>query len=116
MCDPGPRRTESTTPGLTYTAISRATTLGDLDGLGSALYFIGDNVNAERFRAPKYSIVTGSYTEKIKLRSDWIDRLNQNLYSPDFTDQQRADLTQLSDSFLSRDALDDQITKYTSAL
>ena len=45
VCDPDTKATEATQLGLLYTATSRATTLGDKDGLNSAIYFTGNHFN-----------------------------------------------------------------------
>ena len=41
ICDPDEKHYEGVAIGLLYTAVSRATTLGDDDGLNSAIYFTG---------------------------------------------------------------------------
>ena len=48
ICDPGDRKREGNCPGLLYTAVSRATTLGGADNLGSAFYFVENSINTER--------------------------------------------------------------------
>lgn len=48
IVDPGTRSREGTCPGLLYTAVSRATTLGDESGLGSALYFRENTIDEDR--------------------------------------------------------------------
>ena len=50
VVDPGNKNREGNCPGLLYTAVSRATTLGNEDGLDSALYFTEDYSTDERFR------------------------------------------------------------------
>ena len=50
ICDPDLGTFEGSNPGLLYTAISRATTLGEDDGLGSAIYFEGADFNASRIK------------------------------------------------------------------
>ena len=44
------KKFEGTSLGLFYTAISRATTLGDDDGLNTAIYFSGSQFKEERIR------------------------------------------------------------------
>ena len=51
VCDPDESKYEGKFLGLFYTAVSRATTLGDDDGLNSALYFTGDHVKEDRIRS-----------------------------------------------------------------
>ena len=48
VCDPDDKSFEGSALGLLCTAVSRATTLGDDEGIGSALYFIGSNMNRNR--------------------------------------------------------------------
>ena len=51
LCDPDEKKFEGTSSlGLLYTAVSRATTLGDEDGLNSAIYFFGKDFKEERIR------------------------------------------------------------------
>ena len=45
VCNPDESKYEGKFLGLFYTAVSRATTLGDDDGLNSALYFTGATVS-----------------------------------------------------------------------
>jgi len=50
VCDPDEKHFEGTAIGLLYTAVSRATTLSDDDGLNSAIYFDGNCFKANRIR------------------------------------------------------------------
>ena len=50
ICDPDKSEVEGRALGLFYTALSRATTLGDDDGLNSANYFTGEDFNEKRIR------------------------------------------------------------------
>ena len=43
ICDPHDKSVETTQTGMFYTAVSRGTTLGDNNGLNSAIYFTGGN-------------------------------------------------------------------------
>ena len=77
MCDPDERRYESTCMGLLYTAISRATTLGDESGRGSAIYFFGSHFDESRFRnIGKKNGSTHDY-EAIQKREKWVKYLKQ---------------------------------------
>ena len=49
VCCPGSKQFEALNPGTLYTIITRATTLGDSNSCGSALYFIGEHINRDRF-------------------------------------------------------------------
>lgn len=50
ICDPDEKKFEGSALGLLYTAVSRATTLGDDEGLGSAIYFTGSEFKERRVR------------------------------------------------------------------
>lgn len=50
IVDPDEKQFEATSLGLLYTAVSRATTLGDADGLNSAIYFQGTAMKESRIR------------------------------------------------------------------
>ena len=50
ICDPDKGDAEGRALGMLYTAVSRATTLGDDDGLNSAIYFTGDDFIEKRIR------------------------------------------------------------------
>ena len=50
LCDPDEKKFEGTSLGLFYTAVSRATTLGDTNGLNSAIYFTGNQFKEQRIR------------------------------------------------------------------
>lgn len=50
ICDPDEKKFEGTSLGLLYTALSRATTLGDETGLNSAIYFTGGEFKEHRIQ------------------------------------------------------------------
>lgn len=50
VCDPDEKRFEGTSAGLFHTAVSRPTTLGDDDGLGSAIHFTGNAFKEDRIK------------------------------------------------------------------
>ena len=50
VCEPDEKNFEETSLGLFYTALSRGTTLGDDEGMNSAIYFIGSQFREERIR------------------------------------------------------------------
>ena len=78
ICDPDSKRAEGNHPGLFYTALSRATTLGDDDGGNSATYFDGEHYNEARIRT--LTKKTDSYDdyEKIIKRNKWVKRIQNN--------------------------------------
>ena len=50
IIDPGEKEVEGTNTGLFYTGLSRGATLGDANGLHSAIYFIGNHLTKERIQ------------------------------------------------------------------
>ena len=55
ICDPDEKKFEGTGAlGLLYTAVSRGTTLGDTNGLNSAIYFDGKDFRRERIQRLAY--------------------------------------------------------------
>lgn len=96
ICDPGDKGTEGKNPGLLYTAISRATTLGGRDGLDSALYFLGNNANEERFRNLLMKENRNELYSLITHRLNWTTRLSQNRFEPTFTQTRKEELLNLS--------------------
>ena len=78
-CNPDKRDFEATQLGLFYTALSRATTFGDNDGFGSAIYFIGDDYDEGRVRHLGKKLRSDEdYARAIK-RSKWVSHLLSNL-------------------------------------
>ena len=106
VCDPHDTTAERNHLGVLYTAISRATTLGDDNGLNSAFYFIGNNVTQERFQNIGRKQGSRDYFQSYVRRSKWVTMLKQNTYSPNIsqakTDELRtwADTTRLSHAAL----------------
>ena len=85
---PGPRSFETLNPGTFYTLLSRASTLGDENGNGSAIYFTGENINTHRLtRIHKKSEGTirnsnseEDTIEKVVMRNHWIQHLKDNMH------------------------------------
>jgi hypothetical protein len=77
ICDPDQKHFEASALGLLYTALSRATTLGDDDGLNSAIYFTGTDFKEERIRNPCNKQGTTKSFEKAKHRATWVKYLTQ---------------------------------------
>jgi hypothetical protein len=77
ICDPDQKRFEASALGLLYTALSRATTLGDDNGLNSAIYFIGTDFKEERIRNPCNKQGSTKAFEKAKHRTMWVEYLRQ---------------------------------------
>ena len=85
ICDPDAGKYESTCTGLLYTALSRATTLGDANGLNSAIYFIGEHFRADRIRYIGLSLVPSKNFEEYKnftRRREWTQHIKHNTRPP----------------------------------
>ena len=77
ICDPDEKKYEGTSLGLFYTALSRATTLGDEDGLNSAIYFTGGDFKEQRFnRLTKLKGSLQDFKNVIK-RQQWVDYMKK---------------------------------------
>ena len=73
ICDPDDKKYEGSSLGLLYTALSRATTLGDNNGLNSAIYFTGPEFKRERItRLTKRKNSNDDFKQAIK-RQRWVD-------------------------------------------
>ena len=81
ICDPGKREDERSALGLFYTALSRATTLGDENGDGSAIYFCGEDFTEERFRNIAKKKQTDEDYKRSELRRKWVNHLEANSLS-----------------------------------
>jgi hypothetical protein len=77
ICDPDQKRFEASALGLLYTALSRATTFGDENGLNSAIYFTGIDFKEERIRNICNKQGTTKPFEKAKHRTAWVKYLTQ---------------------------------------
>jgi hypothetical protein len=89
VCDPDARHREGTALGLFYTAVSRATTLGDSDGHGSAIYFVGPDFDESRIRnIGKYNKSDEDY-KRVAERDAWVAYLRCNMHQSSYTTKQR---------------------------
>jgi hypothetical protein len=80
VCDPGNRGFEGINPGLFYTLMSRATTLGTPDDVrSSAIYFCGDDMTPGRvlFIDRKKEGGGRKLYDKAELRSAWVSQLKR---------------------------------------
>ena len=81
ICDPGNKEFELRNPGLFYTLLSRATTLGDKKNLyTSAIFFTGNNMNPSRL-LNMTKTEKGITAKKVALRELWVELLSQNSHS-----------------------------------
>ena len=78
ICDPDVKQAEGRATGLFYTAISRATTLGDAGGLNSAIYFTGPHLTRDRIQQVTLKANTNRPLENVRKRRDWVDVLESN--------------------------------------
>ena len=69
---------EGRATGLFYTAISRATTLGDSNGLNSAIYFVGPHLTRDRIVNLTLKANTTKSIENVKRRRAWVDILDSH--------------------------------------
>lgn len=77
VCDPGDRQFEGLCPGTLYTAVSRATTLGDKDGVGSAFYFLERKISVDRIKFVRYKTNSNEQYKGVLKREKWISRLER---------------------------------------
>ena len=76
ICDPDMKQSEARATGLFYTALSRATTFGDSEGLNSAIYFMGENINEDRIKKITTAQRTNQEFKNVQLRRTWVTKLN----------------------------------------
>jgi hypothetical protein len=84
IVDPDEKHFESSALGLLYTALSRATTYGDEDGLNSAIYFDGPAFKAERIRNLTYKTTSTHKREEFELarkRRYWVQHIKRQTRS-----------------------------------
>ena len=79
ICDPHTLDAETNSLGLLYTGVSRATTLGDSDGLNSAIYFTGLDMKKES-RVSRLGQKTASLDayKRVVDRRRWVAHLAVN--------------------------------------
>ena len=76
ICDPDEKQFEGSALGLMHTAGSRATTLGDDNGIGSAMHFTG-NLKDSRIRNLTCKENTLHEFELAKKRRHWVNHLQK---------------------------------------
>lgn len=82
VCDPDIQGAECRATGLLYTAASRATTLGDKDGLNSAIYFQGKDFTRSRIKNVTKKTNSQYEFENVKRRRKWVQHLKTNTIKP----------------------------------
>lgn len=78
ICDPDIKASEVRATGLFYTALSRATTLGDDDGLNSAIYFTGNNITRDRIQNVTMKANKNEEYINVTRRRQWMNHLKKN--------------------------------------
>lgn len=99
VCDPDDRHQERTALGLFYTGISRATTLGNFDGKGSAIYF-DEDFNEDRVRNIGKKNKTDEDYMRFAQRNKWVKHLNSNIIHSSMSKQKRQEILQWSETFV----------------
>ena len=86
ICDPGSRCFEARKPGIFFTMLSRATTIGqEVDGkcIGSAIYFydfgFGTTMIPSRILTLRYSPKTNKIYTAAEKRDKWVKHLYSNM-------------------------------------
>ena len=98
VCDPDENQFEGKALGLFYTTLSRATTLGDDDGLNSAIYFTGKEFREDRVRLlGKKKNGTDNYLN-VKRRDIWVAHLETNTRKNTMTEEQLRTLANWAES------------------
>ena len=88
ICDPDKNGVEGTALGLLYTALSQATTLGDDDGLDSAIYFTGDDFIEKRIRNLGKRKKSLDEFQNVTRRKIWVQHLANNTSDGGITTEQ----------------------------
>ena len=92
ICDPHDSSAENTHLGVFYTGISRATTLGDNDGLNSAFYLEGKEAVEDRMRNIGRKQNSRDYHDTFVKRAKWVQYLNENTYKNPLSENQQRDI------------------------
>jgi hypothetical protein len=98
ICDPHDKKAETTALGLFYTILSRATTLGNTEGLGSAVYFIGPSLNQERVTNIGQLKNSLDFSKPFQKRHAWVNHLMLGLDENNLEDHEQLQLQNWSDS------------------
>lgn len=117
VCDPDEKKWEGQNLGLLYTAVSRATTLGDESGLNSAIYFDGDEFKEERIRhLTRKKDSMQLYPSAID-REKWVQHLKQNTRQNTMTESQVEEvLRRAHTKRVTKQQVKQQISKFTKQI
>lgn len=114
ICHPGDSTFEGNNPGTLYVAISRATTLGDHTGKGSAIYFIDDSVPTDRVLRLRHKKNNKELFEKIQLRDSWMQRLDEGKQKISIQQDDLDQITKWStETNYSKEEITNRIHQYT---
>ena len=89
ICDPDVRAVEGRATGFFYTMLSRATTLGDENGLNSAIYFTGPHLTKERIQNLTLKTNSNQTLQNVQRRAKWVYHLKQNTRDTTHVDEDR---------------------------
>jgi hypothetical protein len=115
VCDPDKNQVEGRALGLLYTAVSRATTLGDPDGLRSAIYFTGKDFKEERIRMLGKKKDSYDDYENIYRRNNWVAHLKRHTTKCTLSQYQMEQTIEFFESKFTYDNLHNRITQYITA-
>lgn len=79
ICDPDGKIVEGRNTGFFYTMLSRATTLGDPNGLNSAIYFTGPNLTKQRIQELTLKTNSLQVLGNVKRRTAWVQYLENHI-------------------------------------
>lgn len=116
ICDPDKRESENIALGLFYTALSRATTLGDPDGLNSAMYFNGEQFDEARIRNIGRMKGTNEDYKRVKNRQKWIEHLQKNTKTTSLSSKKRVRILKWAETErITETELEDRCDQYVRA-
>lgn len=121
VLDPDVKAAEGRNTGLFYTGVSRGTTLGDEDGLNSAVYFQGDNLTRQRIQELTKKTNSDEEYAQVQRRRKWVQHLQKNTTTidihllPDFKDTVEWIKTKMTEP-VSYEDLHKQTSKYAEYL
>ena len=117
ICDPDIQGAECRATGLLCTAASRATKLGDKDGLNSAIYFQGRDFTRSRIQNVTKKTNSQYEFENVKRRRAWVQHLKQNtVKARKVTTKKAQNIFAWSKKRHTRQQLKQRITLYVHAL
>ena len=114
VCDPDEKKWEGQNLGLLYTAVSRATTLGDESGMNSAIYFDGENFKEDRIRHLTRKKDSMQQYPNVIDRDKWVQHLKHNTKQSTMTKQQIDEILHKAHTIrVTEQRVKQQISKFT---